>query len=174
MLTTEKNHMDTDLTNLFVRCQQTQVSDFATKYFVVKETLADRVAQRMHELNWGQAELARRVGHGVKQQNIQQLLAGVVKRPLYDIYLASALGVTLDWLLTGRGQKYASGCTVSSLTTEQFRLLSSIEDLLERFEALPEADRHLLLKELHRRRMESALEAQSEVLKPPSLPDSSN
>jgi predicted transcriptional regulator len=77
------------------------------------ETLADRVAQRMRELGLNQSELARRCGHGVKQQNIQQLLAGTVKRPLYDVHLAAALGVTIDWLLTGRAPKYVKAARLN-------------------------------------------------------------
>src|ERR687892_990397 len=74
--------MDNDFTNKFVIRQQTFLSAPNTKYFVM-ETLANRVEKRMKELGWTQSDLARRVGHGVKPQNIQQLLDGTVKQPRY-------------------------------------------------------------------------------------------
>jgi transcriptional regulator with XRE-family HTH domain len=135
--------MDTHTTNSFVNCQQTFLSVAGTKYFVM-ETLADRVKKRMKELGWSQGELARRVGHGVKQQSIHQLLSGKVKHPHYIPALAAALGVTVDYLMTGRvGPKQASG--LHKLTTEQILVL-------HRLEALTEEELHGVLEELFRRR----------------------
>ena len=117
-----------------------------TKYFVM-ETLANRVEKRMKELGWTQSDLARRVGHGVKPQNIQQLLDGTVKQPRYIAELAAALGVSVDWLLTGRVTSKPVKGNMHELTSEQVLLL-------HRFEALTEEEQHSLLEELFRRRSE--------------------
>jgi transcriptional regulator with XRE-family HTH domain len=100
-------------TTLFVKYQQTYLGVPDTKCFLM-ETLADRVAQRMRELGLNQSEFARRCGHGVKQQNIQQLLGGTVRQPRYIVALAAALGITIDWLLTGRVPKYVKAARFNS------------------------------------------------------------
>lgn len=51
---------------------------------------------------WNQSELARKVGGGVKPQNIQQLEDGTVKRPRYLVRLARVLGVTAEELEEGK------------------------------------------------------------------------
>ncbi len=64
--------------------------------------LKDRVLKRRKQLGLTQKELAKRVG--VKQQSIQQLEDGVVKRPRYLLELSSALECDPHWLSTGKGK----------------------------------------------------------------------
>lgn len=56
------------------------------------------------EKSLSQEELARRVG--VKQQSIDQLEGGSIKRPRYLLGLAREFGVRPEWLETGVGRKY--------------------------------------------------------------------
>ncbi len=65
--------------------------------------IAERVKLRRAELGWTQAELAVRAK--TSQQAIQQLEDGKTKRPRYLPELASALGCSLKWLLTGNGDQ---------------------------------------------------------------------
>lgn len=69
--------------------------------------LKDRVRETRGEMQLTQTALAKLAG--VKQQNIQQLEDGAVKRPRYLPELADALGVNLKWLLTGHGPKRLGG-----------------------------------------------------------------
>lgn len=61
--------------------------------------MKDRVSKARRKLGISQAELSRRVG--VKQQSIQQLEDGIVKRPRYLLELAEALQVNPKWLTEG-------------------------------------------------------------------------
>lgn len=63
--------------------------------------IKDRVLTRRKLLGFTQAQLAKKVG--VKQQSIQQLEEGLVKRPRYLLELADALQCTVSWLATGEG-----------------------------------------------------------------------
>ena len=74
-------------------------------------TLGARVRQCRLALTWSQAELARRIG--VKQQSIDQLESGKVKRPRYIVELSEALNVPLDWLRHGKGQVHLSRPTTT-------------------------------------------------------------
>jgi len=71
------------------------------------ETIADRVRRLREARGWDQSELARRVSsiasRKVAAQSIQQLEAGDVSRPRYLPELATALGTSLEYLLTGEG-----------------------------------------------------------------------
>ncbi|MFP9227574.1 LexA family protein [Pectobacterium cacticida] len=64
-------------------------------------TIASRVKFKRDELGLTQSELAEKVG--TSQQAIDQLENGKTRRPRYLPELASALGVTVDWLLSGVG-----------------------------------------------------------------------
>jgi SOS-response transcriptional repressor LexA len=63
------------------------------------QEIKDRVRDLRLQYRLTQDELARRVG--VKQQSIQQLEDGVVKRPRYILELARALNVRPEWLRDG-------------------------------------------------------------------------
>jgi len=63
------------------------------------ETLSYRLKQKRNELNLTQAQLAELAG--TKQQTIQQVEAGLTKRPRVLIELAQALGCEPLWLLYG-------------------------------------------------------------------------
>ena len=73
------------------------------------ETIADRVRAERKRLNLSQPQLAARIGHGVVQQNIDQLERGLTRRPKYLIYLADALDVSARWLLEGGPRRQAEG-----------------------------------------------------------------
>ncbi|MGK3409310.1 helix-turn-helix domain-containing protein, partial [Escherichia coli] len=60
---------------------------------------SERLKKRRIALKMTQTELATKAG--VKQQSIQLIEAGVTKRPRFLPELASALGVSVDWLLNG-------------------------------------------------------------------------
>jgi DNA-binding XRE family transcriptional regulator len=63
--------------------------------------LKDRVLQRRKVLDLTQQQLAKKVG--VKQQSIQQLEDGLVKRPRYLLELSVALECDASWLVSGKG-----------------------------------------------------------------------
>ncbi|WP_072628228.1 helix-turn-helix domain-containing protein [Serratia marcescens] len=63
------------------------------------ETLSDRLKQKRNELNLTQARLAELAG--TKQQTIQQVEAGLTKRPRFLVELAQALDCDPLWLLYG-------------------------------------------------------------------------
>lgn len=61
--------------------------------------LTERVKARRVELNLTQSKLASMVG--LKQQSIQQIESGIVKRPRFIIEIAKALKCDPDWLING-------------------------------------------------------------------------
>jgi phage repressor protein C with HTH and peptisase S24 domain len=87
-------------TNLLVLNQQGNLDSGGTRFFVMNE-LKDRVLKRRKLLDLTQQQLAKKVG--VKQQSIQQLEDGLVKRPRYLLELSRALECDVDWLATGKG-----------------------------------------------------------------------
>ncbi len=87
-------------TNLLVLNQQGNLNPSDTRFFVMNE-LKDRVLKRRKILGLTQQELAKKAG--VKQQSIQQLEDGLVKRPRYLLELSSALDCDPGWLSSGKG-----------------------------------------------------------------------
>lgn len=87
-------------TNLLVLNQQGNLSLIDTTSLVMNE-LKDRVLQRRKTLGLTQKQLAKLAG--VKQQSIQQLEDGLVKRPRYLLELAKALQCNAEWLSAGTG-----------------------------------------------------------------------
>lgn len=85
-------------TKLLVNMQQGKLPEIATRSLVMRE-IKDRVKDLRLQQDLTQDELARRVG--VKQQSIQQLEDGVVKRPRYLLELARVLNVRPEWLRDG-------------------------------------------------------------------------
>ncbi|EKT66901.1 helix-turn-helix domain-containing protein [Providencia alcalifaciens] len=61
--------------------------------------LSERVKSRRVELNLTQSELADMVG--LKQQSIQQIESGLIKKPRFIIEIASALKCEPSWLISG-------------------------------------------------------------------------
>ena len=72
-----------------------------TKCFAVK-TLGELVKTWREGSGLTHPELARRIGHGVKYQNLQQLEGGKAKHPRYISHLARAMGTTVENLLALR------------------------------------------------------------------------
>jgi phage repressor protein C with HTH and peptisase S24 domain len=67
--------------------------------------IGDRVRARREELGLSQAELAARCG--VSQQAVEQLENGKTQRPRYILELSTALDVSPQWLLEGKGVRLA-------------------------------------------------------------------
>lgn len=63
------------------------------------KNLSERIRQRRSALKITQVELAKKTG--VKQQSIQQIEAGITKRPRYLLELAKALQCNPHWLMYG-------------------------------------------------------------------------
>ncbi|HVY12682.1 MAG TPA: helix-turn-helix transcriptional regulator [Alphaproteobacteria bacterium] len=68
--------------------------------------LGRRVRRLREEKGWTQSELAAHLP-GVRQQSIDQLEQGRVKRPRFLPELAEVLGTHVQWLLTGHGKRLA-------------------------------------------------------------------
>lgn len=70
-------------------------------------TLGQRVRERRESLGWSQAELARRVSVLLRRRVTQVAIHHIESRgnvnPRFVVELASALGVSLEWLRHGRG-----------------------------------------------------------------------
>ncbi|HDU8581340.1 helix-turn-helix domain-containing protein [Morganella morganii] len=62
-------------------------------------TLSERVKTRRVALNLTQSELAEMVG--LKQQSIQQIESGFIKRPRFIVEIANALKCDPSWLICG-------------------------------------------------------------------------
>ncbi len=67
------------------------------------KTIADRIKEVRQELGWNQAQLAAQVG--VSQSTIGNIESGQRKRPRELLSIAKALGVSAEWLETGKGGK---------------------------------------------------------------------
>ncbi|MCW5699439.1 MAG: helix-turn-helix transcriptional regulator [Rhodospirillales bacterium] len=68
--------------------------------------LGQRIHGRRNELGWSQAELAKRAG--VSQGTIAQLETAAITRTKHLVEIAHALGVSSEWLASGRGDKEQS------------------------------------------------------------------
>jgi phage repressor protein C with HTH and peptisase S24 domain len=73
------------------------------------QRLGDRVKAEREALGWSQAELGRRVVRAgypsMSQVGIQKIESGDTKQPKCMTELAIALGLSANWLKTGRGDK---------------------------------------------------------------------
>ena len=65
--------------------------------------IGERARMMRERKGWSQQQLAAKVP-GVKQQSIDQLEQGKVRRPRFLPELAEALGVREEWLRTGEGR----------------------------------------------------------------------
>jgi len=72
------------------------------------KVIGARVAQRIQELGWSEAELGRR--SGVPQPTIHRIIAGTSASPRHSNVerIAKALGVTSNWLWHGTGSPLAA------------------------------------------------------------------
>lgn len=121
--------------------QQSNLKLVATKYVVAmkNETLGELIRKLRVEQGWSQSELARRIGGGVKPQNIQQLEGGTVNQPRYLKDLARVFHKSVDELFEGSGATPARkggvpdyavhlARRISSVTPEQIRAINLIID----------------------------------------------
>jgi len=70
------------------------------------QTISERLKQKRSELKMTQSELALKAG--VKQQSIQQIEAGVTKRPRFLLEIANALQCDPVWLQHGKSGSRAA------------------------------------------------------------------
>lgn len=70
----------------------------------IKMDMGARVRRLREEKGWSQSELAVQLP-GVRQQSIDQLERGQVRRPRFLPELAQVLGTQVQWLLTGEGHR---------------------------------------------------------------------
>lgn len=85
-----------------------------------KNTLGMRVRQLREERGWSQSELAAHLP-GVKQQSVDQLEQGRVVRPRFLPELADALGASMQWLLTGEGERRPAPQAEASVDSDLLR-----------------------------------------------------
>ncbi|QTR47487.1 helix-turn-helix domain-containing protein [Thiothrix litoralis] len=62
--------------------------------------MKDRIKEKMQERGYSQDDLALRVG--VSQTSIYKVLNGLTRKPRFIGEIAGALGVSVEWLLTGK------------------------------------------------------------------------
>lgn len=68
----------------------------------VKNTLSDRIKATRQKLGWSQAHLAAEAG--ISQSTIGNIESGFRQRPRELVSIAQALGVSPEWLETGKTQ----------------------------------------------------------------------
>ena len=78
-------------------------------------TLAERLTSIMSEKGLSQAELARMTG--LKQPSVFKIVSGQTLNPKNIVEIATALGVDVNWLKTGKGEPIAQGSIISSLVS---------------------------------------------------------
>ncbi len=69
------------------------------------DTLSERIKAKRSEMNMTQSELATIVG--IRQQAIQQIESGLIKRPRFILEIANALRCDPSWLINGNHNKVA-------------------------------------------------------------------
>src|SRR4051794_3880360 len=88
-------------------------------------TLGERVKEERKAKGWSQAELARRVtsaGYQITQGGIAQIERRGETEPKSIVQLATALGVSVHWLQSSRGDKAAG---IDAGDGEQVSMLAS-------------------------------------------------
>ncbi|WP_238149185.1 helix-turn-helix domain-containing protein [Arsenophonus endosymbiont of Aleurodicus floccissimus] len=104
-----------------------------------------RLQQALDELGWNQSELARRMG--VKPQSVQGWLKNVIPRMDKLKKLSEVTGKPLDWFFSHQLQNQEKK-SYETFHKEKNTLTEKQKLILELFEALPESDVNLILKEL--------------------------
>lgn len=106
-------------------------------------TAGSRAAQERMSLNLTQDEIARRVtrlGYPITQTGIDKMEKRNTKRPKFAKELSEALGVTEQWLLTGKEPKHHDADTRMDALIRDARRLSPEEqhNIFAQFRALLE------------------------------------
>lgn len=82
---------------------------------ICMDTFGQRLRSALHERNVSQSQLARMLG--VQPQAVQYLCSDKAQRSRYTSEIASVLGISADWLATGRGTmtrgKHASATIIA-------------------------------------------------------------
>ena len=73
-----------------------------TEFKKSPKTIADRLKYVMHLTHTTQAELAARIG--VKQQTVQSITSGRIKKSRFLHDIAGALAIKPEWLISGIGE----------------------------------------------------------------------
>jgi transcriptional regulator with XRE-family HTH domain len=107
--------------------------------------LEERIKQRRIELGWSQAELARRMF--VSQPSVAEWESGRKAPHLKNMArLAMLLGVSFDWLSTGRGDMLPPAGAMTRQESAEFDwLLPEERQLLSSYSRLKPAQRAALL-----------------------------
>lgn len=104
----EDQFMPTILQDSVVTAQQHSVTELC-KYLWMSETLGDRVRAARSDIGLSRVELARATKIGYS--TIAEIENGGMKSSTKIHVLASALGVSDEWLATGRGNRSRTGAT---------------------------------------------------------------
>ncbi|MBI3419189.1 MAG: helix-turn-helix transcriptional regulator, partial [Proteobacteria bacterium] len=96
-----------------------------------KGHLGQRVRALREEKGWSQSALAAQLP-SVRQQSIDQLENGHVKRPRFLPELAQVLGTHVQWLLTGQGARAAARARKDSVIDADLLrdVFVAVEDVL--------------------------------------------
>ncbi|QZA80203.1 helix-turn-helix domain containing protein [Deefgea piscis] len=79
--------------------------------------MGKRIALRLTELNWDQVELCNRV-EGLEPQALSAVIKRDSGRSKFAAGIAQAMGVDLNWLMTGEGKKETTGQTTNNYPRE--------------------------------------------------------
>lgn len=113
--------------------------------------LGVRVRQLREERGWSQSELAQRLPN-VRQQSIDQLEQGKVRRPRFLHELAQALGTTVNWLMSGKGGKARMAAT-PAMADVDVGLLKDVLLVVEKIES----ERKLKFDHAHKAKLIGAI-----------------
>lgn len=76
---------------------------------IQKETLADRVKQRMEKLGLSEDDVVKRMGRVISQAAFHKIKSGQTKKPRHILEISEALECSSTWLSTGKGHAVTAG-----------------------------------------------------------------
>jgi transcriptional regulator with XRE-family HTH domain len=118
------------------------------------KTLGDRIREERENKGWSQTELGKRVGVG--KSSVSQWENGTTKKMdgLNMVLAAKALGLSADWLATGKGNKYRT--PEPEKTISAIHLLNSNNPHIIDVSELNEKDRNLVKDMVQRLKSEQS------------------
>lgn len=93
---------------------------------IQKETLADRVKQRMEKLGLSEDDVVKRMGRVISQAAFHKIKSGQTKKPRHILEISEALECSSTWLSTGKGHAVTAG-TVEMTVNEPLSMYSMDE-----------------------------------------------
>lgn len=121
-----------------------------SRYGAVKMSFSARLQQVLHEFDWNQSELARRLG--VKPQSVQSWLKGVTPRMDKLEKLAEVTGKPMHWFFTEQQEDVQKEELQCPTSREKEKITEKQRLILELFDDLPESDTDIIIKELEVKR----------------------